>query len=410
MEVYLVGGAVRDKLLNLPVKEKDWVVVNGTPEEMIKAGYNAVGKAFPVFLHPNTKEEYALARTEKKKGTGYYGFDCYYKPGVTLEEDLLRRDLTINAMAEDTSGKIIDPFNGQSDIKEKKLRHVSRAFIEDPVRLLRVARFASQFHFLGFTVANETMEMLRQLSKSGELDCLVPERVWQEMYKSLTTNAPWIFFEILSECNALSILFPELAVLDGVPNPKEHHPEIDSWIHTKLVLEQACLLSNKPEVRFAALVHDLGKGLTPKEHWPKHRGHEQTGLSALKQMGKRLRIPSYFMQLAKNVTQYHGLVHRALELNPGTVLKLLLSTDALRKPERFMDMLLACQADSRGRTGYEQVEYPQAEYLKQALVVIQDIDVGLWVKAELTGSDIAKKLEQVRIDKLTEFKKKYKSS
>lgn len=407
MEVYLVGGAVRDELLQLPVKEKDWVVVNSTPEEMKELGYQSVGKSFPVFLHPKTKEEYALARQEKKVGMGYYGFECNYAPNVTLEEDLSRRDLTINAIAKDSLGQLIDPFNGQKDIQDKLLRHVSSAFVEDPVRLLRIARFASQFNYLGFSIAPNTMTMLKNLSDSGELNHLVPERIWAELNKSLVTDSPWIFFKVLEDCDGLKYLFPELNALSGVPNAKKHHPEVDSWVHTLMVLKQACLLSKKPHVRFAALVHDIGKGQTPSEQWPKHPGHEQAGLTLLTQMGKRLRIPNSYMHLAKQVTQYHGLVHSAFELNPDVLLDLLLKTDAIRKTDNFEDLLLACLADSRGRLGYEKENYPQREYLKKAAQLIKSVDVSQYIQQGLTGQAIATALRKERVLILTNFKNNY---
>ncbi|HEY8540030.1 MAG TPA: multifunctional CCA addition/repair protein, partial [Steroidobacteraceae bacterium] len=335
MEIYLVGGAVRDELLGLPVRERDWVVVGAEPQELLDRGFRPVGKDFPVFLHPETNEEYALARTERKTGPGYRGFETRFSPDVTLEQDLERRDLTINAIAKDPeTGKLIDPFGGERDLRDRVLRHVSPAFVEDPVRVLRVARFAARFAPLGFTVAPETIELMRQIAASGELDALVPERVWLELHKTLQMPAPWRFFEVLRDANALAVIFPEIDALFGVPQPEQWHPEIDSGLHTMMVLEQACRLSPDPIVRFAALVHDLGKGTTPKDEWPRHVAHEHRGVPLIEQLCARLRVPNAFRDLAILVGRHHLVMHKADQLRPGTMLELLEHLDAFRRPER----------------------------------------------------------------------------
>ena len=345
MRVYVVGGAVRDELLGLPVQDRDYVVVGATPDEMVKQGYLPVGKDFPVFLHPQTHEEYALARTERKSGHGYKGFKVFASPDVTLEEDLLRRDLTINAMARDELGNLIDPYSGQVDLDAKTLRHVSPAFAEDPVRILRVARFAARFP--DFHVAPETMRLMQGMVNDGEVDHLVPERVWQELSRGLMTGRPSRMFEVLRECGALARLIPELDRLFGVPQPPEHHPEIDTGIHVMLVVDWAASQGYSLPVRFAALTHDLGKGLTPPEHWPKHHGHEARSVELVKAISARLRVPADCRDLALLVARYHGDIHRALELRPETVLKILESTDAFRRPARFSEVLQACESDFR---------------------------------------------------------------
>lgn len=366
MKIYLVGGAVRDQLLDLSVYDKDWVVVGSTPEEMMKLGYTAVGKDFPVFLHPETKQEHALARTERKSGVGYTGFECHFDQTVTLEDDLLRRDLTINAMAQDESGTLYDPYNGQQDIQDRVLRHVSGAFVEDPLRVLRVARFAAKLAHLGFTVADETMALMQQISASGELEHLTPERVWQEWHKSLTTNNPQVFLSVLRQCNALAVVLPEIDALFGVPQPAQWHPEIDTGIHTLMVAEQVAKLSASLPVRFASQVHDLGKGITPQSQWPSHKMHCHTGLKLIKQLCDRVRVPNEFRDLALMVCEQHSNIHRAAELKPATMLKILNKFDVWRKPERLEDILLCCMADSRGRTGFEEVEYPQKTLFESA--------------------------------------------
>lgn len=395
MKVYLVGGAVRDALLGLPVREKDWVVVGSTPEKLIARGFKQVGRDFPVFLHPKTKEEYALARTEKKIAYGYYGFNCSFDPNVTLEEDLIRRDLTINAMALDEKGDLIDPYQGQQDLKKRILRHVSPAFIEDPVRILRVARFAARFHHLGFRLANETRALMYSMVKQGELEHLTAERVWLEWQKSLVEKNPEQFINILRACDALRVVFPELNRLFGVPNPCKHHPEIDSGVHTLMVLEAAVALSDDPIIRFAALVHDLGKGLTPMSVWPKHHGHEEGGVPAIESLCERLRIPRDYKNLAVVVSRVHLLVHRILELKAGTLISTLEKMDAFRRPERFEQVLLVCQADASGRG--KAVEYRQADLWRKLFSQVAACDVHSFVQQGYNGSEIKEKLHQARV-------------
>lgn len=349
MKVYLVGGAVRDQLLGLPVHERDWVVVGASPNELLEKNFKQVGRDFPVFLHPETKDEYALARMERKSAPGYYGFECDYSASVTLEEDLVRRDLTINAIAMDEKGSLIDPYHGQDDIKNKILRHVSPAFVEDPVRVLRVARFAARYHHLGFTLANETRMLMYEMVKRGELAHLVPERVWQEWQRSLETPNPEQFIVTLRACGALKIILPEINVLFGVPNPVIHHPEIDTGIHTLLVLQAAVALTSDPCTRFAALVHDLGKGCSPMKTWPKHHGHEGGGVPIIENLCQRLRIPKEYRNLGVMVSEWHLNIHRLMELRAGTVVKIMEQTGAFRHPQTFINVLLACQADAQGR-------------------------------------------------------------
>ncbi len=376
MQTYLVGGAVRDRLLGRPVRERDWVVVGARPAELEALGFRRVGREFPVFLHPQTGEEYALARTETKTGPGYRGFVVHADPGVSLEEDLKRRDLTINAMAEDPDGALIDPHGGQRDLAAKLLRHVSDAFREDPVRILRAARFAARFHAAGFRIAPETRELMAAMVRAGEADALVAERVWQETESALAEPNPERFFEELRACGALAVVFPELEALFGVPQPEQWHPEVDTGIHTLMVLAQAVRLSTRTEVRFAALVHDLGKGQTPRDEWPRHRGHERHSVDLVRAMCARLAIPNRYRDLAVPVARYHGLVHRARELRPDTLLSVLEHTDAFRRPERFEDFLLACEADSRGRLGLEDRPYPQAGILRAALAAAAAVDAA----------------------------------
>ncbi|HEA3286554.1 TPA: multifunctional CCA addition/repair protein [Pasteurella multocida] len=383
IKIYLVGGAVRDQLLNLVVKDRDWVVVGATPDDLLSQGYQQVGKDFPVFLHPQTKEEYALARTERKAGSGYTGFICDFSPTISLEQDLSRRDLTINALAQDLDGKIYDFYGGLTDLKQRLLRHVSPAFAEDPLRVLRVARFAARYHTLGFTIASETRELIQQLSQSGELSNLTAERVWLETEKALLEPHPEVYFQTLQEVGALQVLFPELAALQGVPNPAKYHPEIDTFVHTMLVLQQAVLLtentdSDKSAVRFAAICHDLGKALTPKEILPHHYGHEKAGVMPTRRLCQRFKLPHAIQDFAELCCEYHSHIHKAFELRAETILKLFNRLDVWRKPERFKALLLVCIADTRGRTGFEQVDYPQREFLWQlyqsALQVnVQDI-------------------------------------
>lgn len=394
---YLVGGAVRDRLLGLPVSERDWVVVGSTPEDMRARGFRPVGRDFPVFLHPQTNEEYALARTERKTGLGYHGFLFHATPDVTLEEDLRRRDLTINAMAETADGTLIDPYGGQIDLKRRLLRHVSPAFAEDPVRILRVARFAARFQPLGFRLAEQTRELMRQMVEAGEVDALVPERVWQELVRALAAAAPRAFFETLRACTALARLLPELDRLWGVPQPARYHPEIDTGDHVMRVLDQATRLSPEPIVRFAALLHDLGKGTTPSEQWPAHHGHEGRSEQLVLEVCARLKAPNEFRDLARLVAREHGNIHRARVLRPATVLGLLEGADAFRRPARFAAALLACEADAHGRPGHEDDPYPQADYLQCALRAARAVPVQPLLERGLRGQALASALRGERI-------------
>jgi len=406
MECYLVGGCVRDKLLGRPVKDRDWVVVGATIDEMRQQGYQQVGKDFPVFLHPNSKEEYALARTERKTAPGYTGFTFHAATDVTLEEDLRRRDLTINAMAETEAGEIIDPYHGQHDLDMRILRHVSPAFAEDPVRILRVARFAARYADLGFRLADETRQLMCDMVDSGEVDALVPERVWQETVRALAEPQADVFITVLRDCGALARLFPEIERLFGVPQPVEYHPEIDTGLHTIMVLQQACSLSTDPIVRFAALVHDLGKGTTPKAQWPKHIAHEERGVPLVKNLCGRLKVPKVFQELAVLVTRYHLHYHRAAELKASTLLKTLQSLDAFRRPDRFEQFLLACEADSRGRSGYENKDFNQPAIMRAALQAANDISVTPLVEQGLQGKALADKLQQLRIEAINQIENK----
>lgn len=397
MKTYLVGGAVRDLLLGYPHDEKDYVVVGATPDEMLAQGFQLVGKDFPVFLHPQTHAEYALARTERKTAPGYKGFTVHAAPNVTLEEDLLRRDLTINAMAQTEDGKIIDPFGGQQDLTNKILRHISPAFAEDPVRILRIARFAARYKKLGFQIAHETMLLMQRMVRHGEVNALVPERVWQEFAKALTEDSPQEFIWVLRHCGALKVLFPELDQLFGVPNPVRWHPEIDSGVHTLMVLEQAALLSTDPVTRFAALLHDLGKGLTPAIAWPSHPGHEEAGVPLIQALCKRYRAPREYEELAVITARYHAHVHRFAELKPTTVLKVLEKTDAFRRPERFEKFLIACEADSRGRTFWEDKPYPQREKMLQAFHAAQQVAIEPLLARGLTDTALGHAIHQARV-------------
>jgi len=407
MKTYLVGGAVRDEILGYPFKEKDWVVVGATVDDMLAAGYQQVGKDFPVFLHPKTKEEHALARTERKTAAGYKGFEVHASPDVTLEDDLIRRDLTINAIAKDEDGNFIDPYHGIPDIKNKILRHVSDAFQEDPVRILRIARFMARYAHLGFTIADETLMLMKTMVAAGEVDALVPERVWQEMQKALTEKTPTAFINTLRDCGALKKILPEVDCLFGVPQPVEHHPEIDTGIHTLMVLEQACKLSNDADVRFAALVHDLGKGTTPKEEWPRHIAHEARGADIVKKMCQRLRIPNEYRDLAERTARFHLHYHRALELKPATVVKTLEQLDAFRKPERFEKFLLASEADARGRPGYETIKLVQGDYFRQALKAAKDINIAELRDLGFENMALANKIKDVRIKAVATLKKNF---
>lgn len=404
MKIYLVGGAVRDSLLNLPIKDKDYMVVGATPEQMQQLGYRQVGKDFPVFLHPKTQQEYALARTERKVGLGYGGFSCYASPDVTLEQDLLRRDLTINAIAKDEEGNLYDPYQGIADIKARQLRHVSAAFAEDPLRVLRVARFAARFHDLGFEIANETLALMQHMSQTEELTALTPERVWQEVDKSLGGPNPEVFFQVLRQCGALKILFPEIDALFGVPQPEKWHPEIDTGLHTLMVLAQAALLTQEKVVRFAALVHDLGKAVSPKEHLPKHHGHGQKGLPLIKALCERLRVPNEYRDLALLVSDQHQNIHQAFELRAETIIKIFDKADFWRKPERLNQLLLACIADMRGRTGFEHQTYPQSDYLNACFLAANNVNVKTIIEAGLLGAQIKQALYSKRIEIVEQIK------
>ncbi len=407
METYLVGGAVRDELLGLPVSERDWVVVGASEADMLARGFRRVGRDFPVFLHPETHDEYALARTERKRGHGYTGFEVHASPEVTLEQDLLRRDLTINAMAKAADGRLIDPYGGQDDLQARLLRHVSPAFVEDPLRVLRVARFAAKLAPLGFRVAEETLELMRQIVNQGDLEALVPERVWLEVSKALATAAPARFIEVLRACGALAVLFPELERLFGVPQRADYHPEIDTGVHTLMVLTQAARLSEDNEVRFAALTHDLGKGETPRELWPSHHGHEKRSKHLVQRVCERWRVPKRYRDLALLVAEFHGHAHRALELKPTTVLSLFERTDVFRKPERFEHYLLACEADSRGRTGYEDTPFPQAEFLRQAAQHCRRVNPRPLVEQGLAGQALAAALRRERLQAIARVKRAF---
>lgn len=408
MKAYLVGGCVRDGEMNrllgstITSKDRDWVVVGATENEMFEKGFNRVGQ-FPVFLHPQTREEWALARTEKKTGAGYKGFEVDFNPDVTLEEDLSRRDLTINAMAQDPdSGAIIDPYHGKSDIQNKILRHTSPAFVEDPLRVLRVARFAARFS--DFTVAPETRAEMQRIVDAGELEHLTPERVWQEVQSALSENHPEIFFNVLRQCNALAIIWPELNALWGIPNPAKHHPEICSGLHTMMVLQQAAKLSSKTTIRFAALCHDLGKGVTPTDELPSHKQHETNGLPLVETSCKRFKVPNEHKQLALKVCQFHLHSHRALELKPATMLKLFNQLDVWRKPQEFEDFLVACQADAKGRLGFEDKAYPQADLLRLAATECLTVNAKKFIEQGIQGKLIKEAIDKERIKVLTEVK------
>jgi tRNA nucleotidyltransferase (CCA-adding enzyme) len=399
MKIYLVGGAVRDKLLGLEIKDRDYVVVGATPEDMVARGFKPVGADFPVFLHPDTKEEYALARTERKSGHGYKGFVIYSAPDVTLEDDLRRRDLTINAMAEEENGEVIDPFDGANDLRAGVLRHVSPAFSEDPVRILRVARFAARYAQRGFKIAPDTYDLMQEIVASGEIDQLIPERVWAETERALSEDQPHHFFQVLRDCDALKRLLPEVDALFGIPQPENYHPEIDTGVHTMMVLQQATRLSTNPQVRFASVMHDVGKGKTPKEEWPSHVGHEECGVAMINALCKRLRVPNDYRDLAILVARHHVNCHRAVQLRASTILKILEGVDAFRRPDRFELFLLACEADARGRKGLEETPYPQADIFRRALEAAAGIDAETVVSknAALKGAAIGDKIREKRI-------------
>lgn len=403
MKKYLVGGAVRDQLLGYPVKERDWVVVGETPETMIKEGFRPVGKDFPVFLHPESQEEYALARTERKTAPGYKGFVVHADDDVTLEQDLQRRDLTINAIAMTPEGEIIDPYDGRGDIEKRLFRHVSPAFAEDPVRILRVARFAARYQHLGFKLSSDTQALMQGMVNAGEVDHLVPERAWAELYKALNETNPSAFFYILKDCGALEKIFPELYNLFGVPQPPKYHPEIDTGIHAMMCLEQAAILSPKPEVRFAALMHDLGKALSPKDNLPHHYGHETKGLPVLEGLCERLRVPNAFKSLAMQVMQYHTHCHKVTELKPSTLVDLLQALGAFKQHTQFPEFLLACEADAKGRTGLENKPYPQADYLRSTAKAAASVDTASLMDGNLQGAAIGEAIRQWRIQAVAEM-------
>ena len=405
MKRYLVGGAVRDRLLDLPVHERDWVVVGATPEALLAQGYRQVGKDFPVFLHPQTKEEHALARTERKSGHGYRGFAVQAGPEVTLEYDLLRRDLTINAIAEDEDGGLIDPHGGQRDLEQRLLRHVSPAFAEDPVRILRLARFHARFAPLGFRVADDTLALMRDMVAAGEVDHLVPERVWQETQKALLQAAqPSVYFQTLRACGALARVMPELDALAGVPQRADYHPEVDSLVHTLMCVDAAVRAGHELPVRYSALVHDLGKAKTPQSEWPSHRMHDQRGVPLVEAFSERLRVPAALRDLAVIHTREHLLVHRVRELRPQTLLELLERLLALRDPQRFEQVLQACESDARGRLGFEDCAYPQSDYLRAAAAAALEIGNAQVLADGHAGAAIGKELKRRRIERLIAFK------
>ncbi|WP_213990794.1 multifunctional CCA addition/repair protein [Sodalis sp. dw_96] len=410
MKKYLVGGAVRDRLLHLPVQEKDWVVVGAVPDELIAQGYQQVGKDFPVFLHPQSREEYALARTERKSGQGYTGFTCYSAPDVTLEQDLLRRDLTINAIAQDEDGELIDPFQGRRDIEQRLLRHVSDAFGEDPLRVLRVARFAARFAHLNFRIAPETLALMRQMTLAGELPLISTERVWKETEKALTTRNPQVYFQVLRDCGALAALFPEIDNLFGVPAPAKWHPEIDTGIHTLMTLTVVAQLTADVGVRFATLCHDLGKGLTPREQWPHHHGHGPAGVKLVQALCERLRVPNQIRELAKIVAEYHDLIHTVDRLTPKTLMKLFLAIDVWRKPQRLEYMIMASEADARGRTGFENNAYPQGDYLREAYRVAASVTNREVIEDGFAGAAIGEEIRLRRLRVLTSWKQQKEHS
>jgi len=404
MDLYLVGGAVRDKLLNYPFSERDWVVVGATPDELIHKGFQQVGSDFPVFLHPETKEEYALARTERKSGVGYKGFQFFADTSVTLEQDLSRRDLTINAIAEDNEGNLIDPYNGQKDLNEKTLRHVSEAFAEDPLRVLRVARFAARYQHLGFTIAAETLSLMTEITASGELQYLTAERVWVETEKALRERSPRTYIEVLRQCNALKVLFPELERLFGVAQRADYHPEIDTGIHVLMALDQATALDNDTATRFAVLVHDLGKGITPKDVLPKHTGHEERGVQLVNDLCDRLKVPNRYRDLAVSVSRYHLLCHKAPTLRPKTILKILNGVGALRQPEKLAQFIRCCESDARGRLGFENTTYKSGIWLTKVFNAIQTIDNKEFIQQGLSGKALGEAIDRKRQQIISDFK------
>ena len=404
MQIYKVGGAVRDRLLGRPISEIDWVVVGASAEQVLELGYRPVGADFPVFLHPKTGEEYALARTERKSGRGYGGFTFFASPDVTLEEDLIRRDLTVNAMAEDDHGTLIDPYGGQRDLEARVLRHVSPAFAEDPLRVLRVARFAARYAPLGFSVAPETLALMRQLSESGELCALTPERSWKEISRALMEPRPDVFIQVLRDCGALHVLLPEVDALFGIPQPPAHHPEIDTGVHVLSVLRQCAEHQQPLTVRWACLLHDVGKGLTPEAEWPRHIAHEQKGLKLIRAINQRCKAPKDCQELALQVGEFHTHGHRALELKASTLLKLLQGFDVFRRPQRFEEFIAACEMDARGRLGLEQRAYPQANYLHAAMHAARAVAVQPLLERGFKGAELGEALNQQRLVALEAFK------
>jgi tRNA nucleotidyltransferase (CCA-adding enzyme) len=399
MQIYLVGGAVRDKRLGKPSSDLDYVVVGATPEDMLRDGYRPVGKDFPVFLHPRTNEEYALARTERKTGHGYHGFAFNADPSVTLEADLERRDLTINAMAEDVDGNLVDPYGGARDLEARVLRHVSPAFAEDPVRVLRVARFLARYASLGFTIADETLALMRQMVEDGEVDHLVPERVWAETRKALGEPNPSAFLQSLRACGALRVLFPEIDALYGVPQRAEFHPEIDTGIHTEMVVDMAARLAPGDDlIGYCALTHDLGKALTPAHELPKHIMHEERGVTPLRALSERLRVPSEHAELAALCCRLHLLAHRAAELRPTTLLEVIEKLDAFRKRQRLEQFITVCEADKRGRLGFSDAEYPQGDLLRAAYRAACDVKASVFVEQGLQGPAIAEAMRKARVN------------
>ncbi len=404
MQIYLVGGAVRDQLLGREVHEQDWVVVGAEPQDLLRLGYSQVGNDFPVFLHPDSKEEYALARKERKTAPGYTGFNFDTASNVTLEEDLLRRDLTINAMARDAAGEVIDPYGGRLDLDARLLRHVSPAFAEDPVRILRIARFAARYHHLGFTVADETQQLMQSMVAAGEVNHLVAERVWKECSRALDEQDAEVFFTVLRDCGALKIIMPEIDALFGVPQRAEYHPEIDTGIHTLMSLQQACLLSTARDVRFATLLHDLGKAETPAELLPRHHQHEIRSLPLIKQFCARLAVPNDLRDLALGVAEFHTHCHRAFELTPKALLKLFNRLDVLRRPQKLAAFCLCCEADARGRTGFEGRDYPQGEYLQRAFAACKTVDTQALITQGFEGAALGEAIAAQRLAQLKIFK------
>lgn len=408
MKVYLVGGAVRDQLLGLPISDRDFVVVGTTPEAMLAQGFQQVGKDFPVFLHPKTHEEYALARTERKTGSGYTGFSCYSAPDVTIEDDLLRRDLTINAIAQSDSGELVDPYHGVKDLENRLLRHVSNAFAEDPLRVLRVARFAARYHAYGFTIAPETLTLMQSMANSGELSHLTAERVWTETQKALMSNAPHVYFDVLRNCEALAVLFPEIDNLFGVPAPEKWHPEIDTGVHTLMVMKLIATLSNDIDVRFAALCHDLGKALTPSSIWPSHPDHGINGIPLIEQLCDRLKVPTSARDLARLTARYHDKIHVINKLTATELIAIMDGLDSWRKPERVDQLSMVSEADARGRLGLEQQAYPQGEYFRQAFSVAQNVSVKPIIEQGFQGPAIRQELTRQRIEAIENWQKQQK--